>query len=157
MYQQLLKDYLKISVHLESKEVPVFELRVGKHQPHLKEITEAAIPDQGVAYYGQSDGSMICKGRATTLAWLVQQIQGRTGRPVFDKTGLAGRYEYSFRFAQGWIPMAAASSADPGAAPPNDAPDFVAAVKNQLGLILMPTRGVEDVVVVDHIERPVVN
>ena len=157
MYRQLLKDYLKISVHLESQEVPALELRVGKNEPHLKEITDATVPDQGLIIYGQTDSSMICKGLATPLASLVLQMQGRLGKPIFDKTGLAGRYEFSFRFAQGWIPMAAASSADPAAAPPNDAPDYLAAVKDQLGLILVPTKGMVDVVVIDHIERPATN
>jgi uncharacterized protein (TIGR03435 family) len=65
------------------------------------------------------------------------------GRPVFDKTGIAGAYDVVLEF----------SPQQPGA-PPSDLPDLFTALRDQLGLKLEPSRTPVEFLVIDRIERP---
>ena len=79
------------------------------------------------------------------------------GRPVIDKTGLAGLYDFSLKYAPelgrtagpfGPPPGAPAQAVDP------DAPSLPAALQEQLGLKLDGARGPVEVVVIDKFEKP---
>jgi len=70
-------------------------------------------------------------------------------RPVLDRTGLSGTFDFAIEFTP-----------EPnGAAPPNFQPDvtgptFLETLQDQLGLKLEPTTGPVSVFVVDHAEQP---
>jgi uncharacterized protein (TIGR03435 family) len=70
------------------------------------------------------------------------------GRPVIDKTGLTGLYDFTLEFdpraATGGTPV-------DGQDPP--APDIFIAIQQQLGLRLLDAKVPFDVVVVDSAER----
>src|SRR5258706_1946994 len=76
----------------------------------------------------------------------------RLNRPVLDKTGLAGRYDFTLEFNLRVSPIppdpAAANdlASDPG-------PDVGAALQQQLGLRLVAGKAKLDVVVLDKAER----
>jgi uncharacterized protein (TIGR03435 family) len=71
-----------------------------------------------------------------------------------DKTGLSARYDFDLEWAPdetqfgGDVP---AASADAPSAP------LFSAVQQQLGLRLVPTRGLVDALIVDKAERPSAN
>jgi uncharacterized protein (TIGR03435 family) len=67
-------------------------------------------------------------------------------RPILDKTGLAGRFDFHLEFAID-DHLAAAASDSAG-------PSIFTAVQQQLGLKLEPARGPGEFLVIDHIERP---
>jgi len=71
--------------------------------------------------------------------------------PIVNKTGLDGPYDFTLR----WMPQqtADAPSAENGAAE-MDAPSIFTALDEQLGLKLVPAKGMVEVVVIDSIERP---
>ena len=73
-------------------------------------------------------------------------------RPVVDKTGLTGKFDFTVEFA----PETNDRHADDGASfPPQSAgPTFYEALREQLGLRLVAQKGVVDVIVIDHLERP---
>lgn len=154
MLQQLVKDYLKLSLHMESKEVPVYELQIAKNGPKLKEVTDPTIPDQGLMVSGGPGGSSKCTGRSTTVSQILNQLSYYAGRPVFDKTGLTGRYDFILTFARESTTPAATAGDVP---PSSDAPDIMTALQEQLGLKLVPAKGMMDVLVIDHVERPAFN
>jgi uncharacterized protein (TIGR03435 family) len=80
--------------------------------------------------------------RATGQPLSIISSAGRPdGRIIVDKTGLAGRYDFTLRYAM-----------QPG--PNDDTPSIFTAVEEQLGLKLVPDRAPLDIVVVDRIERP---
>jgi len=91
----------------------------------------------------------------TQLAMVASQ---RVRRVVVDRTGLTGPYEFTLEFApeQPALGGAPGPVVDPGGAPPvpSDAPSFVSALQEQLGLKLESNRGPVDVLVIDHVERP---
>lgn len=96
-------------------------------------------------------GMLGAGGRA--IAQLVQMLSNSTGRPIVDKTGLTGLYDFSLRFA---LDPGAFPGAPPGVLPPPDpdAPNLYTAVQEQLGLKMENARGPVEVVVIDRLERP---
>jgi len=70
------------------------------------------------------------------MAGLADHLAGKTGRPVIDKTGLTG--EYDFRLE--WASEQAADST---------LPSLFTAIQEQLGLKLESTRGPVEMVVVE--------
>ena len=154
MLRQLVKDYLKLSMHMESKEVSIYELQIAKNGPKLKEVTDPSIPNQGVMITGGPGDSTKWTGRGTTVSTIQGQLSNYAGRPIFDKTGLTGRYDFTLTFARDSAAPAATSGDAP---PPSDAPDIMTAIQEQLGLKLVPAKGMMDVLVIDHVERPPLN
>jgi uncharacterized protein (TIGR03435 family) len=71
-------------------------------------------------------------------------LEGQVHRTVVDKTGLAGKYDFTMRFAR---TNAEVSAAD-------DSPSIFTAVEERLGLKLQPAKGPVETLVVDHIEMP---
>lgn len=96
-------------------------------------------------------------GRA--MAQLVQMLSGSTGRPVVDKTGLTGAYDFSLKFAPEPGAFGPFGAPPPGVLPPPDpdSPNLYTAVQEQLGLKLESARGPIEVVVIDRLEKPTVD
>ena len=71
------------------------------------------------------------------------------GRPVVDKTGLTGWYDFTLRWTS--------DDSSPGAAPvdPNAQwPSLFTALEEQLGLKLTPEKQPIDIIVVESVEMP---
>jgi uncharacterized protein (TIGR03435 family) len=93
------------------------------------------------------------------IAQLVPTLSDLTGRPVIDKTGLTGLYDFTLTFAyEGRMPgLMGPLGMPPGAPAPTvdpDAPSLSAALQEQLGLKLEGARGPVEVVVIDTFEKP---
>jgi uncharacterized protein (TIGR03435 family) len=75
------------------------------------------------------------------LGAFVRDLYDWTGRPVVDRTGLSGRFDFTLT----WAPEGSTDT---------DAPSIFTALHEQLGLKLEPTTGPVDVLVIDSVERP---
>ena len=87
---------------------------------------------------------------ASTLAGGVTGVD----RPVLDRTGLTGKFDFALEFAPQYgagLPPTSYFQPDP------TAPTFFQAVKEQLGLRLEPQMASVDVLVVDYVEKPLPN
>ena len=74
------------------------------------------------------------------------------GRPVVDRTGLKGNFDFDFEFTP---LLSGLSPTQPGASASDEpAPSIIEALKNQLGLKLESQTGDVDVIVIDHVEPP---
>ena len=97
-------------------------------------------------------------GSGRAIADLVTTLADLVSRPVIDKTGLTGMYDFSLKFA----PESAGSTtivrllspAAPTPAGDSNAPSLAAALQEQLGLKLESARGPVEVVVIDKVEKP---
>ena len=190
----LLKDRFQLATHLETRELPIFNLVMARTDRQLgpaikaspadcaKTIAEreaalqAAAAGRGAAPpmpplgdinappqcgFGRLlTGNVAVSGR--TIAQFVTTVSEWMGRPVIDKTGLAGLYDFTLTFAPEGV--RAAGPLGPtltllqgqGQSPPADpnAPSLSAALEEQLGLKLESARGPIEVVVIDRLERP---
>jgi uncharacterized protein (TIGR03435 family) len=105
-------------------------------------------------------GDVAVSGR--TIAQFVTTLSEWVGRPVIDKTGLTGLYDFTLKFAPEGVraagpmgPTLTLRSAQVPAAPVDpDAPSLSTALEEQLGLKLESARGPVEVVVIDRLERP---
>ena len=75
------------------------------------------------------------------------------GRPVLNRTGLAGDYDLHVEFA----PEAPAPKPGEAVASEPTGPSFMMALQEQLGLKLGTTKGPVEFLVIDRIERPSAN
>ena len=97
-------------------------------------------------------GTMMTTG--VTIADVARNLGPFTGRPVVDKTELAGAYDVDLI----WTPEQGPPGPDgtaPSAQPSSDGESLFTAVQEQLGLKLDAQRGPVDVLVIDSAQRPI--
>jgi len=133
MMQSLLLERFKLSVHRESKTLPVFAIVVGKGGHKLQP------GEPGGAHVDGSNNRLTGKGMS--MADLADNLAGRVDRPVVDQTGLDGVYDLHLE----WSPDDTSK--------PADSPSLFTAIQEQLGLRLDSRKLPVDIVVVDHIEK----
>jgi uncharacterized protein (TIGR03435 family) len=154
MLRNLLTDRFKLTFHREQKDFSIFELEFAKSGPRLKKSTAA--PDDPAAListvYPQR---ILLPARNASMGEFTSLLQrALLDRPVVDKTGLTGKYDFNLEWAPDNSQFGgdvAAASADAPSAP------FFTAIQQQLGLKLEATRGPVDALVVDHAEQPSAN
>jgi len=152
MLQELLADRFKLKVHWETKEAPHYALVVAKGgsklQPTKIETVDPAVPNSAPPETRGPDiqSHSAAHGREMNVRYITAKgIAGLIGSMlqvnVEDKTGLAGRYDFTLHYTY--------QSSDP-----DSYPTLSTAIQEQLGLKLEPAKGPVDVLVIDHIERP---
>ena len=149
MLQSLLEERFHLVVHNEIKQEPVYELVPVKSGPRLKDATVDETPRQQVSR-GQITAA------ATDVSQLAMLLAGLLNRPVIDKTGLTGRYDFTLTYAYDASRMGTVGpDADPAAAP--DTPSVFTALEEQLGLSLKSARGPVEFLVIDRADKPDAN
>jgi uncharacterized protein (TIGR03435 family) len=138
MLQALLAERFRLVVHRETKELPVYKLVIVKGGPKFR-----AVEDDGtVAEIGPGDGHQI-RAHHVSIELFASALQGSIGEKVFDATGLTGLYDLNLDF-----------NVDEGK--PFEGPTVFEAVQ-QLGLKLEAGKGLVEVIVIDHVEKPSAN
>jgi uncharacterized protein (TIGR03435 family) len=154
MLRNLLADRFKLTFHREQKVFSIYELTVAKSGPKLKPSTAA--PDDPPAListvYPQR---IVMPARNATMSDLSRLMQRAIlDRPVVDKTGLSGRYDFDLEWAPDETQFGGEVPVAPADAP---SPPLFSAIQQQLGLRLEATRGPVAALVVDKAERPSAN
>ena len=160
MMLNILTDRFKLAYHRETRTLPEYALVVAKGGSKLQEFKDST--DEN----GKPRGNrMMMSGTSLTadgidMVSFTRLLSQRVGRPIVDKTGLAGKYSFKLNWANephdgegpGGPPHdgAPAASGDTG-------PSIFTAVQEQLGLKLDSEKGPVDVIVIDHLEQPVAN
>jgi uncharacterized protein (TIGR03435 family) len=151
MLRSLLADRFSLAFHREEKEFSIYVLEVAKSGPKLKQSTAPADDPPALisTVYPQH---ILLPARNATMGEFVSLLQRAVlDRPVADKTGLTGKYDFDLEWAPdetqfgGDVPVA---SAEAPAAP------LFSAIQEQLGLRLTATRGPVEALVVDKAEHP---
>ena len=161
MLRTLLEDRFQVRVHTETRERPVFTLRMARRDglpgPQLREssvecprfVTGAPPPkidpDRwcGIRALGGT-----ITGRGVPASQIAGNLAGYpvVGRVVLDRTGLTGRYDFQVEYAP--------ESTDPAVPRADGRPDLFTAIREQLGLTLQPGTAPLEVVVIDRVEHP---
>jgi bla regulator protein blaR1 len=147
----LLADRFQLVVHKETKEQPIYALLVSKNGAKLKE------PKNVGGRQGMSMNRGRLEGFAAPLEMLSTTLSNAMGRPVVDKTGLTGKYDFVLE----WTPDVGAGPGPQafgdGATPPAPAPGgptIFTALQEQLGLRLESQKGPVQLIVIDRAEKP---
>ena len=178
MLLPLLVERFNLKYHHETREMTSYTLVVGKGGPKMKAsevqpppntkpadaATGAKPGDPGAQQPQQrrmlrmmGPGRLDAEGSDTQM--LARVLSGQLGRTVIDKTGLTGSYDYTLQWTPDNAPPPMPGGAD-GGTPHNDnggdavGPSLLTAVQEQLGLKLESSKGMADVVVIDHIDLP---
>jgi uncharacterized protein (TIGR03435 family) len=157
--QTLLADRLKLKVHFETREEPVFAIMTAKNGPKFTPASSAeGEQGQGISVrYSGNTAQMTAK--AATLAELAYWLTGYSemgGQTVVDQAGLTQRYD----FVLNWTRERALSGGEQNGeadASASRGPALFTALQEQLGLRLVNTKGPVEIIVVDSIERPTEN
>ncbi len=137
MMQAVLADLYQLKAHLETREMPVYELVVADGGPKLREkMLEAR---SGASFFMPRNWTI-----NGTMNDLASKLAGPTGGVVIDKTGLGTR---TFSFDLKWTSDSQSDLAV-------GAPSLSTALEQQLGLKLVPGTDQVEVLVIDHIEKP---
>jgi uncharacterized protein (TIGR03435 family) len=162
MLQTLLAERFKLKLHQETREIPANVLTVGRDGPKLKDAAPESGDGQGGAQVGMSaseNGSERLDVKGGTISTLVNTLTGLLGRPVVDKTGLTGRYDFILEFSRSETagPNATGGYNEPPPLPPPPpgAEPGVSVYSSiqQLGLRLVGQKLPMPVLVIDSAER----
>jgi uncharacterized protein (TIGR03435 family) len=153
MLRKLLTDRFRLSFHRESREFSIYVMEATKGGPKLRLSTK---PDDPPALINVVYPQKIeLPARNVTMADFASMLQRAVlDRPVVDKTGLTGKYDFDLEWAQDESQFngeVGAASADANASP------FFTAIQQQLGLKLVAAKGPVDALIVDKAERPSAN
>jgi uncharacterized protein (TIGR03435 family) len=125
------------------KKAPSTALVVEKNGPKLRKSTGS---DSSYSAGGLG-GAVKLSYKKVSLKFFANQLasQAQLGRPVVDRTGIAGDWDFELTFMQ-------------AAAPPNsDLPDLFTALREQLGMKLESQKGPVEKLIIDRAERPSAN
>jgi uncharacterized protein (TIGR03435 family) len=173
MLQVLLEKRFQMTIHRETRQLPVYELVVGKRDVGLQQSKEGsctpysqdspppAIPAKPqtmfCGFHLTVDGlNRTLDGKGVTMAMLAANLSrtynSSLGRNVLDATGLTGTFDMNLNWSID--PLAPSETA-----PPQDrtGPSLFTALPEQLGLKLESAKGPVEVLVIDHIEKPSAN
>ncbi|HET9401838.1 MAG TPA: TIGR03435 family protein [Candidatus Acidoferrales bacterium] len=162
MLRALLVERMRLAVHRETREMPVYELTAAKNGPKLQPGDPAQPVSLGINWSADANGNNRISAKAATMEALAAFLSSRLHRTVLDKTGLASRYEFSLNYLvdPNLVPQPGASDSEDVAAPAAASIPgatgraLFSAIQEQLGLKLASARGPVEVIVIDHVERP---
>jgi uncharacterized protein (TIGR03435 family) len=139
----LLADRFHLTVHTEMKEMPVYALVVAKGGSKLKESSPGA--QRLLTLQSKGKAALLMTVTSGDMAQLAAQFskRNRVDRPVVDKTGLTGTYDYKLEWGDD-----TAAAADAGVV------SVFTAFQEQLGLRMEPSKAPVQVLIVDRAEKP---
>lgn len=145
MLRALLEDRFQLKVRRESHEGNIYEMVTAKAGPKLKPSTAESsylrlnrnTPSDlpGVSY--------TIAGQKIGIPRLVDYLMGTVGRPIVDRTGIDGEFDFK-------IDYAVEGHSETG-------PSIFTALQEQLGLRLQPAKGAIETLVIEKAERPAEN
>ena len=157
MFQALLEERFKLKTHWETKEGDVYNLVVAKGGPKLGAEGSMTPSADELKIFGnrpvpalrqKNDGQgydFIAHG--CSMGQWVGMLTAQFGRPVIDKTGLTGKYDFVLKYKGRWDRDREADDLDPTT--PMDR-----ALQEELGLKVEAAKGPAKVLVIDHIDKP---
>jgi len=161
MLQNLLVERFKMTVHRETRELPVYSLVVAKNGPKMQKSaadpppSPPKSPDGPIRPIPASVMMMTDRGhivgRRQTMHDLANFLSIHVGRPVTDATALTAKYDFTLTYSTEGLdgPIGSAQTGPEAEA----APPLFAAIQAQLGLKLEPKRGPVEIIVIDHVEK----
>jgi uncharacterized protein (TIGR03435 family) len=158
MLQTLLADRFKLKIHWETRQGPTYDLVVAKKGPKMQLAKgESASAEEQKVWGDRPIPSLYQRGdsrvgfdfvaHGCSMSDLAETLAAQFSRPVVDRTGLKGKYDFTLQYQD-------ARLSERGADDLNPTPTLDMAIQDQLGLKLEPAKGPIQFLVIDHIEKP---
>jgi uncharacterized protein (TIGR03435 family) len=167
MVRALLADRFMLRAHIEARDGPVYALRIARRDGTLgPNLHRTAVDCAALIASGQTGplvgGRSLCTGiqslsgrtrtlrtRGLPIAQVAEMLAIAAGRDVIDQTSLAGAFDAELAWTHDML-------AQPRAGEPeaNTGVSVFTAVREQLGLELVPERGPVKILVIDSVQRP---
>lgn len=144
MLQTLLAERYKLTIHRETRTLPVYHLVIAKYGHKLGQPTAGK-------NFSISNGTF----KNVDLALLAKYLSSQVDHVVIDKTGITGSYDFTLQWAP--EPPTMPSDAQPARETSPDNPPIFTALQEQLGLKLEPSKGPVEIIVIDHAQKPTAN
>jgi uncharacterized protein (TIGR03435 family) len=152
MVRNLLTSRFKLSTRAGRRDISVYVLTV-KSAPQLAPSTGDPA--------GPANLAMRAQGRLAARNASMGDLAGELGafldRPVVDRTGMSGRYDFSLAWTIDEFQSARLKAFPLPQRGNGEAPNVFTAIQEQLGLTLEAANAPADVLIIDHIERPAEN
>jgi uncharacterized protein (TIGR03435 family) len=177
MLRTLLAERFQVRTHVERRQGAIYRLtlaRPGRLGPQLRaaEANCAVVPFDPIrefvrgqkpscGYFGPSLDAPIDSNRAyqsvrgMTMREFAGAIYPHLGRRVVDETGLSGHFDGEFEFTADIMLPPPPSGVNPFDG--RSLPSIFSVLPQQLGLKLEAGRGMVEMLVIDHAERPTPN
>jgi uncharacterized protein (TIGR03435 family) len=169
LLRKLLEDRFALKAHLETRELPTYELVMARTDRRLGPKIKPAAVDCTPFLSGQrpqqnaprdpENGFSLCSSGASMsggmitprlngqpLSELIRTLEATLQRRVVDKTGLAGNYDVELTYLDERFQRQGADA--------SGGPALFTALQEQLGMRLESSRGPVDVLVVDSASEP---
>jgi uncharacterized protein (TIGR03435 family) len=155
MVQKLLADRFKLTFHHDKRELAVYVITVASGGPKMTKSTAGPNDPGGFGFRGLGDLNVRNLTMKDFATWMQSGVMDK---PVVDQTELTDRYDFQLK----WTPDDSqfAQFRGTGAVPPppkddpNAPPGLYTAIQEQIGLKMGPAKFPDDVIVVDHVEKP---
>ena len=152
MIRLLLTERFKLAFHRDKREMPVYAIIVG---PNGHKLTKNDNNPNGLPNLLFRGLGNLPVSNATIAEFAGVMQSAVMDRPVVDKTGLTGRWDFAIR----WTPDESQFGGlgvrvPPPTDDPNAPPGIFTAFTDQLGLKLDPSRAPVEVLVIDKVEKP---
>jgi uncharacterized protein (TIGR03435 family) len=138
----MLASRFNLAVHLETREFAMYELHVDKNRPKADALKESSATS-GISFRGN-----VMLSNGGDMHELVSLLSSQLQKPVVDKTGLTGQYDFTLRWDAEQLSLV------PGTPTGDKFPSIFTALREQLGLRLDSTKGPLEVLVIDRAEKP---
>jgi uncharacterized protein (TIGR03435 family) len=155
MMQTLLVERFHLKVSRPATVMPVYNLVVA---PGGAKIKPSASTDPPTTRDEGSAGAQIrTRFLNYSMADFVNRMMWQFDRPLLDKTGLTGGFDFSLDYTAQPPGMTAAAAAAMGLPDLEPGLPIIASIREQLGLRVVPARASVEILVIDHAERPAAN
>ena len=148
--QKLLEERFGLKFHQEKREMAAYVLTVDRDGTKMAECSDSSAR----AGYSVGPGGLIRMRDATMADFAGLLTRTTLDRPVLDRTGLDGRWNFELKWLWdesqfgGQVPAPAAGD------PASELPPLFTAIQEQLGLKLDSQKTDVPVLVIDHVDHP---
>jgi uncharacterized protein (TIGR03435 family) len=154
MVQKLLADRFKLTFHHDKRELSVYVIGVAGGGPKMTKST--ADPNDPGAFFFRALGDLTVRNQSMTD--FARWMQTVLDKPVVDQTELSGKYDFQLKWTPDDSQFAQFRGVGSVVPPPTDdpkaPPNLYTAMQEQIGLKLGPAKFPDDVIVIDHVEKP---
>jgi bla regulator protein blaR1 len=150
LLQKALVDRFQFKFHSDKRELTVYAMTLPASTKHKMTASAASAGNLPSLLFPRPG---LLPARNATMTELAQSLQSAVlDRPVVNRTGIEGRYDFTLD----WLPDETqfASFGPPQQLPDNGKPNIYDAFQQQLGLKLERAKVPADVLVIDKLERP---